>query len=147
MITEITPLQEILVPVDFSECSIHALRFAQRVAAGSNSRLHLLYVDDDPILMDAATDQSFRDEHEDKMSMRFVNLMPVEDRERFRTVMAIQLGTAYQVIEDYAREKEIDMIVMGNVGRSALADAVLGSVTAHVIRHADCPVLSVQLPR
>lgn len=145
--TEITPLQEILVPVDFSECSIHALRFAQRVAAGSNSRLHLLYVDDDPILMDAATDQSFRDEHEDKMSMRFVNLMPVEDRERFRTVMAIQLGTAYQVIEDYAREKEIDMIVMGNVGRSALADAVLGSVTAHVIRHADCPVLSVQLPR
>ncbi|MDF1842248.1 MAG: universal stress protein [Rubripirellula sp.] len=145
--TEITPLQEILVPVDFSECSIHALRFAQRVAAGSNSRLHLLYVDDDPILMDAATDQSFRDEHEDKMSMRFVNLMPVEDRERFRTVMAIQLGTAYQMIEDYAREKEIDMIVMGNVGRSALADAVLGSVTAHVIRHADCPVLSVQLPR
>ena len=144
--TEITPLQEILVPVDFSECSIHALRFAQRVAAGSNSRLHLLYVDDDPILMDAATDQSFRDEHEDKMSMRFVNLMPVEDRERFRTVMAIQLGTAYQVIEDYAREKEIDMIVMGNVGRSALADAVLGSVTKHVIRHADCPVLSVQLP-
>ncbi|MGB0599658.1 MAG: universal stress protein [Rubripirellula sp.] len=145
--TEITPLQEILVPVDFSECSIHALRFAQRVAAGSNSRLHLLYVDDDPILIDAATDQSFRDEHEDKMSMRFVNLMPVEDRERFRTVMAIQLGTAYQVIEDYARDKEIDMIVMGNVGRSALADAVLGSVTAHVIRHADCPVLSVQIPR
>ena len=143
--TDITPVQEILVPVDFSPCSIHALRFAQRVAAGNNSRLHLLFVDDDPILMDAATDQSFRDEHEDKMSMRFVNLMPSEDRERFRTVMTVRLGTAYQVIEDYASEKEIDIIVMGNVGRSALADAVLGSVTAHVIRHAGCPVLSVQL--
>ncbi|MEE2936499.1 MAG: hypothetical protein VYA84_10935 [Planctomycetota bacterium] len=67
--------------------------------------------------MDAATRQSFWDEHEDKVSIQFVNLMPVEDRERFRTVMVIQLGRAYQVIEDYAREKEIDMIITGNGGR------------------------------
>lgn len=78
--------------------------------------------------------------------MRFVNLIPPEERERFQTVMAIRLGTAYKVIEDYAAENNVDMIVMGNVGRSALANAVLGSVTAHVLRHATCPVLSVQMP-
>ena len=143
---EITPVQEILVPMDFSKCSINALEFAKRVAAGSNAQLHLLYADDDPILMDAATAQEFRDEHQDRMSMRFVNLISPEERERFQTVMAVRLGTAYQVIEDYAAEMKVDMIVMGNVGRSALANAVLGSVTAHVLRHAVCPVLSVQLP-
>lgn len=141
----ITPVNEILVPMDFSDCSINALNFAKRVAAGSEARLHLLHADDDPILMDAATDQSFRDEHENKMSMKFVNLIDPEERERFRTVMSIQLGTAYKVIEDYAAEHNIDMIVMGNVGHSALADVLLGSVTAHVIRHAPCPVLSVRL--
>ena len=36
------------------------------------------------------------------------------------------------------------MIVIGNVGHSKFASAVLGSVTSHVIRHADCPVLSVR---
>ncbi len=142
---DLEPIHEILVPMDFSPCSVNALQFAIRVAAGCKSRLHLLTADDDPILMDAATNQSFRDEHEDKMSMKFVNLMPAEQREQFRTVMAIRLGTAYKVIEDYAAEKNIDLIVMGNVGHSALADAILGSVTAHVIRHAPCPVLSVRM--
>jgi len=141
---DITPVAEILVPMDFSECSINALNFAKRIAAGSEARIHLLHADDDPILMDAATDQSFRDEHEDKMSMKFINLLEPEERERFRTVMSIQLGTAYKVIEDYVTEKNIDLVVMGNVGHSALADVFLGSVTAHVIRHAPCPVVSVR---
>ena len=141
---EIAPLKEILVPMDFSKCSIQALEFAKRVAAGSEARLHLLYADDDPILMDSATDQSFRDEHENKMSMKFVNLLSTEERERFRTVMTIRLGTAYNVIEDYAAAEIIDLIVMGNVGHSALADALVGSVPAHVIRRAPCPVLSVR---
>lgn len=143
--SDITPVKEILVPLDFSDCSINALNFAKRIAAGGDSRLHLLYADDDPILMDSATDQSFRDEHENKMSMKFVNLLEPGERERFHTVMAIRLGTAYQVIEDYVAEKKIELIVMGNVGHSALADVLLGSVTAHVIRHADCPVLSVRM--
>lgn len=144
---DIIPVQQILVPMDFSKCSINALEFAKRIAAGSDAQLHLLYADDDPILMDASTDQSFRDEHQDRMSMRFVNLIPPDERERFQTVMAIKLGTAYKVIEDYAEDHGVDLIVMGNVGRSAIANAVLGSVTAHVLRHATCPVLSVQLKR
>jgi nucleotide-binding universal stress UspA family protein len=130
--------------MDFSPCAVRALEFAKRIAAASETRLHLLYVDDDPMLIQQETDQSFRDEHEDKMAMKFIELLPPVQRERFRTVMAVRLGTASHEIESYAKEHGIELIVMGNAGHSKLSDVLLGSVTSHVIRHAHCPVLSVK---
>jgi nucleotide-binding universal stress UspA family protein len=144
MKSELTPISEILVPMDFSDYSAAALEYAMRIGAASDARLHLLYVDDDPILMQETTSQKFRDEHADKISMKFVNLIEPDQRERFRTVMAVQFGTAYHEIVTYAGDHDIDLIVMGNVGRSAIADVLLGSVASHVIRYARCPVLSVK---
>ena len=140
----IKPISEILVPMDFSECSKNALRYAMRVAAPCDARLHLLYVDDDPILVQPTTSQSVRDEFENKMAMKFVALMSPEQRERFRTVMAVKCGTAYHEIECYAGEQAIDLIVLGSVGRSSIADAILGSVASHVLRKGPCPVLAVR---
>lgn len=139
-----TPPSEILVPIDFSDCSIRALNFAKRLANGCQSRLHLLYVDDDPILMQESTDQSYRDEHEDKMSMKFIEMLTSEERERYRTVMAVRCGTASHEIEQYAMEKDIELIVIGNIGRSKLSKALLGSVTSHVVANALCPVTTVK---
>jgi len=140
----IAPIAEILVPMDFSACSKNALRYAMRVAAPCGSRLHLLYVDDDPMLVQPTTSSQVRDEHEAKMAEKFVDLMSPEDRDRFRTVTAVQCGTAYHEIERYAASHSIDLIVLGSVGRSAIADAFLGSVASHVIRKASCPVLAVR---
>lgn len=144
MSTSFDPISNILVPIDFSDCSVNALNYAKRVAAGCNSTLHLLYVDDDPILMQKSTDQSFRDEHEDKMSMKFIELTSPEEREQFHIVMAVRCGTASHEIETYANDKSIDLIVIGNIGRSKISKALLGSTTSHVIANAPCPVLSVK---
>jgi nucleotide-binding universal stress UspA family protein len=144
MSVEIRPIAEILVPMDFSDCAKRALEFAKRVAVGSQARLHLLYVDDDPMLVESATDESFRREHAKLMSARFDGLLSEEEAKRFRVVMTTRCGTAYHEIETYVLENSIDLIVIGNVGRSAVADVLLGSVSAHVIRHASCPVLSVK---
>lgn len=141
--SDIKPITEILVPMDFSASSINALEYAKRLLEPTGARLHLLYVDDDPMLLRASTSQKIRDEHEDRMAMRFVDLLPAEQRERYRTVMAIKCGTAYYEIETYAAEHAIDLIIIGRVGRSAIADAVLGSVAAHVVKHSPCPVLAV----
>jgi nucleotide-binding universal stress UspA family protein len=39
-----------------------------------------------------------------------------------------------------------DLLVVGSPGHSALADLVLGSVSEHCVRHADCPVVVVREP-
>jgi nucleotide-binding universal stress UspA family protein len=138
------PVTEILVPVDFSECSLAALEFAKRMVVACDARLHLLFVDDDPMLVQQTTDPSFRDEHLEQMSAKLPDLLSDDQLERFRAVMVARTGTAYYEIEQYAEQSGIELIVMGNVGRSAIADVLLGSVTAHVLRHASCPVLSVK---
>jgi universal stress protein A len=43
-----------------------------------------------------------------------------------------------------AEEMDIDLIVIGSFGRSALEKLLLGSVAEKVIRHAPCPVLVVR---
>ena len=47
-------------------------------------------------------------------------------------------------IVDYARDKHIDLILVGPRGRSKLKSFVLGSVTSDVVRQANCPVLTVR---
>ena len=47
-------------------------------------------------------------------------------------------------IVDYARDKHIDLILVGPRGRSKLRSFVLGSVTYDVVRQASCPVLTVR---
>lgn len=47
-------------------------------------------------------------------------------------------------IVNYAKDKHIDLIVVGPRGRSKLKSLVLGSVTSDVVRLANCPVLTVK---
>ena len=53
--------------------------------------------------------------------------------------------SADEVIIKLARDKDIDLIVMGSHGRTGLKRLLMGSVTERVIGHAPCPVLVVKL--
>jgi nucleotide-binding universal stress UspA family protein len=52
---------------------------------------------------------------------------------------------ANEVITDVARQKNIDLIILGSHGRTGLKRLLMGSVTESVIAHAPCPVLVVKL--
>ncbi len=52
-------------------------------------------------------------------------------------------GKPHEFIVDEAKQKEIDLIVLGTHGRSGLKRVLLGSVAQNVIGHAPCPVLVV----
>ena len=49
-------------------------------------------------------------------------------------------------VQDYAREHEMDLIVIATHGHGALASMLLGSVTEKVVRKSSCPVLTVRHP-
>ena len=52
-------------------------------------------------------------------------------------------GVPHEFIVQEAKDKEIDLIVMGTHGRSGIKRVLLGSVAQNVIGHAPCPVLVV----
>ena len=58
-------------------------------------------------------------------------------------VRSVHVGKPVQVIIDYAKEHEIDLIVLGTHGHTGLSHLLLGSVTEKVVRLATCPVLTV----
>ncbi|MET0390513.1 MAG: universal stress protein [Polyangiales bacterium] len=52
-------------------------------------------------------------------------------------------GDPRDAILDLARVSGADLIVVGARGRGAAAKLLLGSVTAHIVRHAPCAVLTI----
>jgi hypothetical protein len=52
-------------------------------------------------------------------------------------------GKPHEFIIQEAKEKEIDLIVMGTHGKSGIKRVLMGSVAQNVIGHAPCPVLVV----
>ena len=59
---------------------------------------------------------------------------------------SIARGEPFVNIVRYARDNEIDLIVMGTHGRGAVKHMLLGSVAEKVLRKAPCPVLTVRDP-
>ena len=57
------------------------------------------------------------------------------------------MGSPNVEIVRYAREHQIDLIVLGTHGRGLIGHMLLGSVAERVVRTAPCPVLAVRHPQ
>jgi universal stress protein A len=143
--------RRILVPMDFGAASDAALSCAKELAATFNSRLFLLHLVEDPVATGAGTPEVFvaasaelretllRDGQE-----RLELALTAAERERFKATIDVRVGAAADGIGAFAREKSIDLIVMGTHGRRGLAHMFLGSVAERVVRTAPCPVLTTR---
>ena len=58
----------------------------------------------------------------------------------------VRLSEVGDIILDAARADGAELIVMGTHGRTGVRRLLLGSVAEHVLRHADCPVVTVHAP-
>ena len=65
---------------------------------------------------------------------------------RLAVETTVEMGPAAELLMAAADERFADLIVVGNRGRGPASSAVLGSVSAHLVDHAACPVLVVRSP-
>jgi nucleotide-binding universal stress UspA family protein len=144
-------IKKIMVPIDFTQTSTHALDYAVDLAivlGASVSVLHvyqpLVYSFPDTVLVappDVATKISDKSQ---QMLDEAVN----SRRQRCPAISGILLnGSAWEEIGRSAAEQNADLIVMGTHGRRGLPRAILGSVAERVIRTSSVPVLTVHGPR
>lgn len=137
-------LKHILVPVDFSTHSQAALRYAAALAEAFGAQLHLVHVVQGP----AAYARMYVPPEDWLLEQRVaarreLDELPVENATVTREV---RTGSPLVEIIRYAKEADIDLIVMGTHGRSGLAHLLIGSVAENVVRQAPCPVLTVRDP-
>lgn len=135
-------VKRILVPVDFSPVSDRALTHAADLADVHGARVLLLHVP-------GRTGESFEADFPfgpfETSSATRALMAGVQSEDR-KPEFAVRLGAAAEEITRYARDRDIDLIVMGTHGRTGLSHAVLGSVAERVIREAGCPVMVVRHP-
>jgi universal stress protein A len=142
-------IEHILVPMDFSEYSEHALDYAITFASKLQARLTLLHVIESlPISgVDAVTlPQDYLLKLEVGATRHMRSYLTRVTTARLQGEVAVVYGTPFRVITEAAKERQADLIIMGTHGRTGLQHFMLGSVAERVVRLAPCPVLVVRTP-
>jgi universal stress protein A len=145
-------LHRILVPTDFSKFSKNALAYAAAFAEKFQAELYLLHVVQnfallvpDSVNVVPPVGPSVE---ELTVAVRAALERTVQENqlERFTVHREVREGAAFYEIIQFAKEKDVDLIVMGTHGHSGLVHVLLGSVTEKVVRKSPCPVLTVRHP-
>ena len=139
---------EILVPVDFSPCSINALRVAIGMAAPEGD-LTLLHVIDENFVEDAVasglgSSDDIRGRLREQAEISFANTLEGIETGEVNVEKMIVIGVPFVEILKIARDLDLPMIVMGVKGRSTPPEELLfGSTAEKVLRGTRVPVLCV----
>jgi nucleotide-binding universal stress UspA family protein len=142
------PYARLLCPVDFSDSSLAALRFAYSLAQEANANLTILHVFDwpvdDELLVERFDASEFRRHVEEGARKRLEALVTEEVRQWCTPSTKMAYGKPYREILAEAEREGADLIVIGVRGRNPLDVTVFGSTTNQVVRRASCPVLTLR---
>ncbi len=139
----LTKGERILVAVDGSSNSDFAVAQALSMATTCNSRLFAItVVDIYPFYMEGAPGVKEKAEKEARNILRNVEEKAKEANISCETILRVGHQPHEFIVKD-AKEKNIDLIVMGTHGRTGLKKLVMGSVAQRVIGYTPCPVMVV----
>jgi len=139
-------LNRILVPVDFSDCSLDALKYAIVVAQQAQVSLMLLHVLE-PVAygLDFTFGQSrARAQEREIWTKRLEELVSSHQHAHVPIASQLRGGLPSDSILDAVQALPCDLIVMGTHGRRGISHVISGSVAEAVLRKARCPVISVR---
>ena len=145
----VASLDRILVPVDFSDYAREALRTAAEWAALYDAEIDVLHVveEDLPAAFYVGGVRSIYDVEPDldeKVRDRLTDFVAgvLDPTERIHPHM--RTGSAASSIVEFVGEHDVDLVALSTHGRTGLERFLLGSVTEKVVRHVQCPVLTVK---
>ena len=145
-----TTFQRILFCTDLSENADFAFQFAVDAAQRRpDCELTLLHVVPETEAQFWKTyvyeiedvDNKAKHDIDEHISQNYLSKLP----EHLTMQVEYRVGKDWQEILAFAKEKQIDLIVIGRQGHSTLQTALFGKVTEKIIRKADCAVLVVPM--
>ncbi len=142
-------LKAILVPIDFSVHSKNALKYAVPLAQKFGASIHLVYVVEPTIYpADLGFGQvvlpGVEEEMREKGAEQLQGLIEREIGQRVRASCAVRTGSPHHEILLEAQERSVDLIVVATHGHSGVEHILFGSTADRIVRHAECPVLTIR---
>ena len=141
---------KILIALDASPHSAHALQFVSRMRWPAGSRVIVVSALQ-PLIAAAAVGPDLGDlpaqvlQDQRQQLEALVSDAETELREAgFATEGRVEVGDPREVLLSIAQRERADLMVVGSHGRTGIAKLMLGSVSSHVVTHASCSVLVVK---
>ena len=123
----------ILLPTDLEPHSLRAAQYAVALAEESNGNLTLLHIPE------RSGEQDFFGDRQ-----RMEQLVPEDATLWCKPSFKIASGDPVETILESAREVKADLIVLGVTHGRLLSEHASWSIASKVVRHAECPVLTVR---
>ncbi len=146
-----TQINKILVPIDFSDYSKSALKYAVNFAKLFEAELLLIYVVEPVIYppdfsMGQIAIPTVTTEFDERAKEELNKLSRTEIPQEIKVSTIIKTGKPFVEIIDTAVESDVDLIIIATHGHSGVEHILFGSTAEKVVRKAPCPVLTLREP-
>lgn len=146
----VNDFKNIIVPIDFSDHSKLALRYALEVAkvyASEITVFHSIEQQVHPAFYTSGKISLFEIDAElrQRATDAMMEFRTELDMSEIKTKYHLAEGPAYHEIINYIKNENFDLLVIATHGLKGLEHFLIGSTTEKVIRHAELPVLTVKL--
>lgn len=143
-------LKKILIATDGSETAEKAADFGIQIAGLSGTKVYAVYVIDTNPYYSIPLDEIWSKDvyaQLEKMGHQATSYIEKIAKAAGMEAESIVLkGDPAEKIVNFAEEQNVDMIIVGSLGKGKFERLVIGSVSEKVVRHAKVPVLVVREP-
>jgi len=139
-------IRRVLVPIDFSICSLDALEYAAHFAKQIGASVTLLHTLE-PVAynLDFTLDYASGRERA-YWQGRLDVLQAILASNRIKVDCVLRAGRPAEAVASFLKEQPHDLVIMGTHGRRGISHLLMGSVAEATLRLAPCPVLTVRKP-
>jgi nucleotide-binding universal stress UspA family protein len=136
-------INRILFSTDFSHASDAALPLATSLARDHDARLLIVHVQEPaPAYGGGEMYYGIPEPTSHQLREMLHQIVPADPDVCYEHHLIT--GIPSQALVEFAKEQDVDLIVMGTHGRSSLTRMLMGSVAESVVRRAPCPVLTLR---
>ncbi len=144
-------IKKVLVPIDFSDYSKSALKYAVNFTKQFNAELMLIYVVEPVIYppdfsMGQIAIPTVDLEMDKRAAEELEKLARKEIPENIRVKTLVKTGKPFIEIIETAAEEKADIIIIASHGHTGVEHILFGSTAEKVVRKAPCPVLTIREP-
>lgn len=144
-------IKKILVPIDFSDYSLSALKYAVNFAKYFEAKIFLVYVVEPMIYpadfsMGQVSIPSMDVDMSDRAKSELEALAKSIISKTQEVDIIIKVGKPFIEINETAAEIDADLIIIATHGHTGVEHILFGSTAEKVVRKAPCPVMTLREP-
>lgn len=145
-------MRKILIPTDFSENSLNAIKYATELFKHGPTQIYLLHAFSDEVYEakmrseDAVFEdlkQQVLEKSEHALSVLKKDIFTFSPNPKHSIHLIAEFGLLVDSVNDWVDKENIDVVVMGTQGETSDKKLTFGSNTLQVIKYVKCPVLAI----